>query len=521
MNVLLAEEMGMCFGVRDALKILDGIEKPREVTIHGQLVHNEVVLSQLSNRGFHMVEETQRQKLPQSEAVLITAHGISNRERERLENAGKKLIDTTCPLVRRVHEAAVRMQRDGYHVLLIGRIGHVEVRGIVEDLQCFDVIEAAAEAKTYSAQKLAILCQTTVAPRTVTAVRAAIIAANPHAEIRFVDTTCHPTKNRQTSVEKLIPLVETMVVVGGHNSNNTRELVELCRQRGLKTHLVRDANDLRSEWFRGISRVGLTAGTSTLDQTITEVHDWLRDFRDPTPEQEHSHWWNAYFQKNFKQQLTIPWGDEAKLPDDRRSALIPSLQDFQLGESSEGKYGLYLAGRYAARVGDPGYLDAVRLFFAEEGRHASLLKHYLERIGAATIKRSWTDFFFRRIRHLMGLETLITVLLTAELIGKIYYRAIRGATTCPVLRGICSQLLRDEQMHLRFHIERFQIMRANQSLVRHRLASAMHRMLFFGACLAVWRKHGKAMRLGGYGLKRFWREAWHELRTALRIIHKT
>ena len=95
--------------------------------------------------------------------------------------------------MKRVHETALRMQRDGCHVLLIGRAGHVEVRGIVEDLQRFDVIESAAEAKTYPAQKLAVICQTTVAPRTVAAVKTAIVAANPQAEIRFVDTTCQPT----------------------------------------------------------------------------------------------------------------------------------------------------------------------------------------------------------------------------------------------------------------------------------------------------------------------------------------
>ena len=486
MNVLLAEEMGMCFGVRDALKVLDGIEDPRDVTIHGQLVHNEVVLRQLATRGFNMAEESERQRLPQSNAVLVTAHGISNRERDRLERAGKTLIDTTCPLVKRVHETALRMQRDGCHVLLIGRSGHVEVRGIVEDLERFDVIESPAEARVYPAQKLAVICQTTVAPRTVTAVQAAIVAANPQAEIRFVDTTCQPTRNRQRSVEKLIPLVQSMVVVGGQNSNNTRELVDLCRQRGLKTFQVRDANDLRAEWFRGIDCVGLTAGTSTLDETIGEVRDWLRKFSEASPEQKHSRWWNAYYRKNQECLLPIPWESEAKLPEEARSILVPSLQDFRLGESSEGKYGLYLAGRYGERIDDPGYVAAVRLFFAEEGRHATMLKRYLALIGATTIQRSWTDFFFRRIRHLMGLETLITVLLTAELIGKVYYRAIRGATNCPVLRRICTQILRDEQMHLRFHIERFRIMRetnAAAALVwKHPASDALFRSVF--GCLA-------------------------------------
>ena len=113
MKVLLAEEMGMCFGVRDALEILAKIEAPHGVTIHGELVHNEVILTELSARGFRMVAEDDRHEIADTPAVLITAHGISDRERSRLESAGKQLIDTTCPLVRRVHETARKFARRG------------------------------------------------------------------------------------------------------------------------------------------------------------------------------------------------------------------------------------------------------------------------------------------------------------------------------------------------------------------------------------------------------------------------
>src|SRR5437899_4644415 len=101
MKVLTADVMGMCFGVRDALEIIDTIEQPDVVTIHGELVHNEAVLDRLSARGFHMIDERRRQDVPDTETVLITAHGISNVERERLQSAGKNLLDTTCPLVAR------------------------------------------------------------------------------------------------------------------------------------------------------------------------------------------------------------------------------------------------------------------------------------------------------------------------------------------------------------------------------------------------------------------------------------
>jgi 4-hydroxy-3-methylbut-2-enyl diphosphate reductase len=515
MNVLLAEEMGMCFGVRDALAALGAIDRPGEVTIHGQLVHNEVVLARLGARGFRMTGEDERSGLPATETVLVTAHGISDHERARLESAGKRLVDTTCPLVKRVHETAQKLHDAGYHIVLVGRPNHVEVRGVVEDLSHCDVVETPAQARAFPSHKLALICQTTVPPRTVAAVRDAVAAANPDAELRFIDTTCLPTRQRQRSVEALLPRVQCVVIVGGSNSNNTRELAELCRACGVPAHQVRNAADLRPDWFRGVGRVGLTAGTSTLDETIAEVRGWLLAFPEEAPERRHSSRWLAYFRRNRTQPLPLPWENGATLTDAEKEILVPSLQDFQLGESSEGRHGMALATRYADRANDPDYAEAVRVFFAEENGHADLLRRYLALAGAGTIRRSWTDFVFRRVRHLMGLETLIVVLLTAEMIGKVYYRAVREATRCPLLRRLCTQILRDEQRHLRFHIERLHMMRRGRSGLRRATGNVLHRFLFFGARLAVWWKHGRVFRLGGYGLRRFWCEAGAELRRVI------
>jgi 4-hydroxy-3-methylbut-2-en-1-yl diphosphate reductase len=275
MKVIRAEVMGMCFGVRDALKVIAAIESPGAVTIHGQLVHNEAVLTQLEAHGFAMAGEAERRPLPETPTVLITAHGVSDRERQRLEAAGKRLVDTTCPLVTRVHQAALGLCDEGYHVLVIGKRGHVEVRGIVEDLTSFDVIESEDEVLTYPHARLGIVCQTTAAARNVAKVREAVAARNSHAEVRFIDTVCLPTKEHQRSLERLLGQVEAMVVVGGRNSNNTRELVALCRERGVPALHVQDAADLDPEWFLSVETVGLTAGTSTLDATIDAVHEAL------------------------------------------------------------------------------------------------------------------------------------------------------------------------------------------------------------------------------------------------------
>ena len=275
MKVIRAEVMGMCFGVRDALKVLDEVEQPGAVTIHGELVHNEVVLHRLDARGFRQASESARRELPLTETVLVTAHGISQAERRRLEAAGKNLLDTTCPLVTRAHHAAQKLQEQGYHVLVIGRRGHVEVQGIIEDLNSFDVIQCPEEVRRYPHRRLGLMCQTTTPARLVARVRAAVADLNPDAEIRFIDTVCHPTKDHQRSLEQLLEQVEAMVVVGGQNSNNTRELAARCREKGLPAYHVQGAPDLDRSWFHGVGTVGLTAGTSTLDETIEDVYQTL------------------------------------------------------------------------------------------------------------------------------------------------------------------------------------------------------------------------------------------------------
>jgi 4-hydroxy-3-methylbut-2-enyl diphosphate reductase len=273
MRVIRAEVMGLCFGVRDALEAVDGIDEPETVTIHGQLVHNEIVQGRLAARGFAIRDEAGRGATsPATPAVLITAHGISDRERRRLEADGKQLIDTTCPLVMRVHQEARRLQADGYRVLVIGRRGHVEVEGIVGDLDDPIVIESPDEVRNFPDRRLGIICQTTTTEERVARVRAAIVARNPDAEIKFVDTVCLPTKEHQRALERLLDRVDAVVVVGGANSNNTRELAARCRDRGKPALHVQSASELDPDWFQNAATVGLTAGTSTLPETIEEVH---------------------------------------------------------------------------------------------------------------------------------------------------------------------------------------------------------------------------------------------------------
>jgi 4-hydroxy-3-methylbut-2-enyl diphosphate reductase len=278
MNVIVAEHLGMCFGVRKALDMANAITHPEGVTMHGEIVHNPQILARLASRGFVMQPENER-PVPLTAEVLITAHGVSERERSRLLAAGKLLHDTTCPLVRRLHKVARMLADSGYFVIVIGKPGHVEIEGLTGDLGAFEVVPDAASARHYGHARLGVVCQTTTAPSEAQAVLRAIQSHNADSEIRFLDTICHPTKARQTAVHALLPRIEALIVVGGRNSNNTRKLGELAEQAALPWFHVETAADVDPGWARRFSVVGLTAGTSTPDETIHQVHQALLSLR--------------------------------------------------------------------------------------------------------------------------------------------------------------------------------------------------------------------------------------------------
>jgi (E)-4-hydroxy-3-methyl-but-2-enyl pyrophosphate reductase len=514
MKVLRADAMGLCFGVRDALALAAGLNDPANTTIHGELVHNETVLVQLRTRGFRMTAEADRDSLPPTQDVLITAHGISDCERRRLTEAGKRLIDTTCPLVERVHRAAQALQADGYHVLVVGRRAHAEVRGIVEDLTAYDVLESSEEVIDFGQAKLGLVCQTTTPPDLAKQILAAVRARNPAAQVRFADTICQPTRERQQALERLLYKVDAMVVVGGKNSNNTRQLVERCRAANVPVWHVQDAGGLAECRLDGHQVIGLTAGTSTPDETIDAVYAALR--RLPTGVPSTSRQWVRHFRANADTPADIPWNDPRRLSVTERRAVLRSIQIFQLGESGGGSRLLRAAESYCRQIGDRHYLKALRLFIREEQHHAELLARFLKREETELIGRQWTNGVFRRCRNVVGLELMLAVLLAAELMA--YYAALRRATRDPVLRAICARILRDERWHVRFQCDRLAHMRAERRRSLGLLTSAAERFGFRAVCVAVWFTHARVFRAAGIGLRVFWRRTGRELELARRLI---
>lgn len=276
MTIQLAKHHGMCFGVRDALRATHDLAKTTPATVLGQLVHNPVVDAHLRTLGVQVGELSEEPHAPTRD-VIITAHGAADRQREALREAGYRVTDTTCPLVHKAHEALRTLVAGGYLPVVIGQAAHVEVRGLTGDFPEAVVILEEADLEGVPARaKLGVISQTTQPLARTLALVDALKRRHPASEVRFVDTICHPTKQRQTALVELCAECDTIVVVGGRNSNNTRQLVESATRLGSIAHQVENASQLDPAWFRQAQRVGVTAGTSTLDETVRGVMDRLQ-----------------------------------------------------------------------------------------------------------------------------------------------------------------------------------------------------------------------------------------------------
>lgn len=267
--------MGMCFGVRDAIGLAHDRASAGPVTVLGDLVHNETVLADLRNRGVLIRQDAA--DIPTRE-VIITAHGASDRRRESLRQLGLTVTEATCPLVHRAHQALKKLVDAGYHPLVIGQAAHVEVRGLTEDHPGCEVVLSEAEIdRLPDRPRYGVVSQTTQPVVRVRELVQHLRQRFPRSEVRWVDTVCQPTKDRQNAAEDLAGRCDVVLVIGGAHSNNTRRLVDTCRSRCGRVHWLQTAADLDPAWIRENDTVGLTAGTSTPDAVIDAVEAALLD----------------------------------------------------------------------------------------------------------------------------------------------------------------------------------------------------------------------------------------------------
>lgn len=278
MKIIRANHMGMCFGVRDAISLALREAQSEPLTILGDLVHNETVLHQLRSQGVqtkHQVADVSTSR------VMITAHGAADRTIESIRQRGLDVLEATCPLVHFAHRSVRRLVSEGYHPVIIGKRDHVEVRGLTGDLDAFDVVLTESDIDALAERpRFGIAAQTTQPIERVRHLVRCIQQRFPNSEVRFIDTVCQPTKQRQSAAIELAQKSDVVIVIGGAHSNNTRELLQTCSKYAQRVHHVQTPRDLRLDWFTNTETIGLTAGTSTPDKTIDEVEAWIRDHID-------------------------------------------------------------------------------------------------------------------------------------------------------------------------------------------------------------------------------------------------
>jgi 4-hydroxy-3-methylbut-2-enyl diphosphate reductase len=278
MHILRAAHLGMCFGVRDAIALAVEHADAGPLTILGDLVHNPTVLRTLEAKAIAVAQDVAHVRTP---TVMVTAHGTSQRTLAQTRALGLTVVEATCPLVRVAHRAVAAFARDGCHVVVVGQRDHVEVRGLTGDLDRFDVVLDDDDVLGLEDHpRFGVAAQTTQPVEKVRHLVDLIRRRFPRSDVRFLDTVCSPTKERQSAAIEMAREADVVVVVGGRSSNNTRELVKTCERYCGRVHHVQTDADVHAEWFGAAEVVGLTAGTSTPDDVIDRVEARIRLYGD-------------------------------------------------------------------------------------------------------------------------------------------------------------------------------------------------------------------------------------------------
>lgn len=272
-SITCAPEAGFCWGVNRAVTLLEKVA-PRDKLIYslGAVVHNKQVLGHLAEIGVTVADNLDEVK---GDTVVISTHGVSPQVKEDINSLGLKVIDTTCPFVKRAQTCARRLYESGFYSIVFGDKSHPEVRAILGWAGGYgSALTEAREIRTLPRipRRLGILSQTTQVPSQFLSFTQELIALvwGKDSEIRMVDTICHDIRKRQQSALEIASRSQLMLVIGGHNSANTRHLATVCSEL-TETHQIETADEVRPEWLRGCSRVGVTSGASTPSTTIERV----------------------------------------------------------------------------------------------------------------------------------------------------------------------------------------------------------------------------------------------------------
>ena len=284
-KVTVAKSAGFCFGVERAVdQVYEQIEALKNkkasgpIYTYGPIIHNEQVVGDLREKGVEVIDSLEELKTLRDAVVVIRSHGVGKNVYEILKENDVEIVDATCPYVKKIHRIVEKQSAEGRKVLIIGSEDHPEVQGIkgwgdertvvIEDMDDFLKLQLPEN------EKLCIVSQTTFNYKKFQDIVEKI--SKTRYDITVLNTICNATQERQVEAMRIASQVDLMLVIGGKNSSNTQKLYEICRKECKNTCYIQTLGDLNPECIRSVRSVGITAGASTPNNIIEEVHTNVR-----------------------------------------------------------------------------------------------------------------------------------------------------------------------------------------------------------------------------------------------------
>ena len=277
MKIIIAEDAGYCFGVRDAVNLAyDTSEKYNDVYMLGDIVHNENVVNDLNKAGAKVVEKIE--DVPDSKKILFRAHGTKPEIWEKAESQGKNIIDATCPLVHEIHDEVKKLDQEGRKIIVVGDHGHDEVVAIAAQVKNPIIVSSKEEAvKLRKYKKAGVVSQSTQMIENVQDI--VNVLMTKIYDLRFVNTICYPTKRNHEQIKDLARKCDLVVIIGSFTSANSKRLVQMSKTINRNTYQVTCSKDLDTNWFKNVDSVGISAGASTPDYLIEDVANKIKKIK--------------------------------------------------------------------------------------------------------------------------------------------------------------------------------------------------------------------------------------------------
>ena len=276
MEVTVAKTAGFCFGVKRAVeKVYDQIGRTeKRIYTYGPIIHNEQVVGDLREKGVEVIDSLEELKTLRDAVVVIRSHGVGKNVYEILKENDVEIVDATCPYVKKIHRIVEKQSAEGRKVLIIGSEDHPEVQGIkgwgdertvvIEDMDDFLKLQLPEN------EKLCIVSQTTFNYKKFQDIVEKI--SKTRYDITVLNTICNATQERQVEAMRIASQVDVMLVIGGKHSSNTQKLYDICRKECKNTYYIQTLGDFNPECISSVRSVSITAGASTPNNIIEEVH---------------------------------------------------------------------------------------------------------------------------------------------------------------------------------------------------------------------------------------------------------